>query len=376
LIAVVILTRTRELAEVCPRVLAPNTEYIACVVPTFKLGCKAALGLTIADSELTAPNALAPAWSLAPTPPANVDLPVYYQWAFRTGTGGDFKSLARALKVRDLPPGLGRRTIDIAQAGFGAKLPASTTVDLEAALEPLAAPEPEPAWTGGIAQSFQKALAPIVNEPDRNQASDPHADPLLAPPLYGRWQAGRGTVNPGGVAWLDQLNLDPRWRVAAALGTQVIQQHQDALMTSAWEQAAEVARANQRMRQLQLSLAAGESLHVRHFRTVGMSTEMLLRIAAPAFGRLRDARGRTLLAQQSDSALPIDATRSAMRSIGRQRGPLSRRVAAQGPTARAKARWHRSKPARLERHRPRPGSAPMPSIHASLAVRQQDWQAP
>jgi hypothetical protein len=93
------------------------------------------------------------------------------------------------------------------------------------------------------------------------------------------------------------------------------------------------------MRQLQLSLAAGESLHVRHFRTVGMSTEMLLRIAAPAFGRLRDARGRTLLAQQSDSALPIDATRSAMRRIGRQRGPLSRRVAAQGFARSPEQTW-------------------------------------
>src|SRR5262249_58654171 len=29
---------------VCPRVLAPNTDYIACVVPTFELGRKAALG--------------------------------------------------------------------------------------------------------------------------------------------------------------------------------------------------------------------------------------------------------------------------------------------------------------------------------------------
>src|SRR4029078_1967030 len=38
---------------VCPRLLAANTDYIACVVPTFDLGCKAGLGLPIADTELT-----------------------------------------------------------------------------------------------------------------------------------------------------------------------------------------------------------------------------------------------------------------------------------------------------------------------------------
>ena len=37
---------------VCPRLLTPNTDYIACVVPAFELGRKAGLGLTIADTEL------------------------------------------------------------------------------------------------------------------------------------------------------------------------------------------------------------------------------------------------------------------------------------------------------------------------------------
>jgi hypothetical protein len=89
-------------------------------------------------------------------------------------------------------------------------------------------------------------------------------EPLLAPPLYGRWHAGRALVTPGAANWFDELNLDPRWRSAAALGTSVIQQQQEALMASAWEQAAQIQQVNQRMRQLQVSMAVGESLHARH----------------------------------------------------------------------------------------------------------------
>src|SRR5262249_7877195 len=156
--------------------------------------------------------------------------------------------------------------------------------------------------------------------------ANPNADPLLAPPMYGRWHAATAQTTPTGTTWFDQLNLDPRWRVAAAFGTQVVQQHQEALMASAWEQAAALQTANQRMRQVQLSLAVGDVLHQRHFAP--LTDEMVLRIAAPAFGRLQHPRGRSMLANQTGTKLPPGANRSAMRRIGRQRGPLTRRVAA------------------------------------------------
>ena len=102
---------------VCPRILAPNTDYIACVVPTFELGRKAGLGLPIADTDLTAANALAPAWTLTATAPTQVQLPVYYSWEFRTGEGGDFASLARRLRIAS-PPGWASGPSSIGQPGF------------------------------------------------------------------------------------------------------------------------------------------------------------------------------------------------------------------------------------------------------------------
>jgi len=323
---------------VCPRLLAANTDYIACVVPTFELGRKAGLGKPIADTELTAANALAPAWTLTATAPLQVQLPVFYSWEFRTSSAGDFASLAQRLQIA-LPQGLGQRTIDISHPGFDVLggLPSSVTVLLEGALLPANGSAGPVRWSDAVAASFEQGLANVVNQPGLNQVLAPNADPLLAPPLYGRWHAARATVTPGAANWFDELNLDPRWRSAAAIGTRVIQEHQEALMASAWEQAAAIQPVNQRMRQLQLSMAVGESLHARHLSA--LTEEMMLRIASPVFSRIRvlspDPLGRTLTAIMLESSLPVPATQAAMRRLGRQRGPLTRRIAAQGHGGRS-----------------------------------------
>ena len=320
---------------ICPRVLEPDTDYIACVVPAFALGCAAGLGQAIADSVITAANALAPAWTTPPAP-GDVLLPVYYHWEFRAGAAGDFESLARKL-TSVVPQGLGKRKIDITSPGFAAGFPPGTTVtaDLEGALLPIVAGVLPPADPAPL--SFQNALAPIINAPSTTAAADPHADPLLAPPIYGRWHAGRGTVIPGATSWLDELNLDARWRAAAAFGTRIIQKNQEALMASAWDQAGDLQSVNQRVRQLQVSRAVNERLHAKHF--AALTDEMMLRVAAPAFGRLWQSAGKTLLADQESTFLPIAANRSAMRRIARQRGPLTRRIAAQGFTRSATNTW-------------------------------------
>jgi hypothetical protein len=328
----------------CPRILAPNTAYIGCVVPTFELGRKAGLGIAIADSDLVAATALAPAWSLSPAP-TQVALPVYSHWEFQTGAGGDFASLAARLRPLPAPAALGQRTIDISRPGFRlpASFPARTTLAMGGALRPVLAPgNPDPLtdWPDITASPFQTALAPIVNAPGTLAFSDPAADPLLAPPLYGRWYAARPTVTRGAADWFDQLNLDPRLRSVAALGTRVVQHYQEALMASAWQQAGEIQRANQRLRQLQMSLVVGASLQVRHFTK--LADEAMLRISAPVLSRigLSAAPGSaTMLARVRTTSIPVHALAPAMRRISRERGPLTRRIAAQGGTRFSRGTW-------------------------------------
>ena len=226
----------------CPRILQPNTDYLACVVPTFELGRKAGLGEEIKDAELTAADALKPAWSFTPNPPTSVRLPVYYHWRFRTGEGGDFESLVRLLRAVPAPDGLGKRPMDVSEPGFAlpATFPDDAQLSLEGALRALEKRDFEP-WPDGAQEPFQTELAKIINAPGEALIVDPDSDPLLAPPLYGQWHAARSTVTRATAPWFDELNLDPRHRSVAAFGTRVVQEHQEALMASAWEQAGDLA---------------------------------------------------------------------------------------------------------------------------------------
>ncbi len=174
--------------------------------------------------------------------------------------------------------------------------------------------------------AFETNLAALVNAP---AAAPAGSAPVLAPPIYGQWPAARKTVTPGATPWLDRFNLDPRWRIAAAFGTRVVQQNQEALMASAWDQVADAINANQRLRQMQMACQVGKVLHDRHFKT--FTDEKMMRIAGPGLARLGlQGGGVPMLAQQAGSPLPLGANRSAMRRIGRHRGPISRRTAGQG----------------------------------------------
>src|SRR5262245_59556639 len=314
----------------CPRLLAPETEYLACVVPAFDIGRRAGLGETVPDAEL---GRLAPSWLLDPAPP-EVRMPVYYHWSFRTGSGEDFESLARLLKAEPAPIGLGTRSIDISRPGFTlpADFPAGATLPVGGALQPTRlGAGPALDWPEGTRGAFQTALLPIVNAAGNVQTSSPGTDPLLAPPLYGRWHAARATASAGvDTVWFDLLNADPRHRVIAALGTRVVQEHQEALMASAWEQAVDLQRANQRLRQLQLGLAVNVSLHARHFSR--MSADALMRVSGPAIARVRpgadaNSTALTLLGDLTGTALPPSVMSAGMRRIVRPRGPMGRRFA-------------------------------------------------
>jgi hypothetical protein len=308
---------------ICPRLLEPDTDYIACLVPAFEAGRKAGLGLPVDSSE-----ALQPAWSSDPNTAGTVTLPLYDSWTFRTGDGGDFKSLAQLLHAEPAPQGLGQRPIDISHPGFAlpSTFPAGATLGLEGALRAMTAVDAPP-WPTGAQQPFQSALADIVNTP----ATLPSGDPLLAPPLYGRWHAARDAAKlTPPPTWFDELNLDPRYRALAAFGTLVVQEHQEALMASAWQQAGDLQAANRRMQQLQMSVTVGQSLQTRHLDR--MDTDALIRVTAPVMGRLRasvtagEVAPMTVVAQFANAPVPTQAMTPAVRKLTRPSGPLARRV--------------------------------------------------
>jgi hypothetical protein len=311
-----------------PRLLAPFTDYIACVVPAFEVGRLAGMG-EAADANGT----LTPAWKSGTGAPANVSLPVYYQWEFRTGAREDFESIVARLTPRDFSDTVGRRPMDLNSPGFIFPKANPPTVlppvMLEGALQPVNAPRA--VFPDAMTQSWQDKLQAVVSA--GNARSAEAADELvLGPPIYGKWFADRNEV--GTVAartWLDELNLDPRERVVAALGTKVIQEQQEELMADAWEQAGEIAKANQRLRQMQLSLAIANRLYGRHVQRME-SDDALWRFAAPAQSRMviSTQAGKppvTMRSMIAASSTPDAVISAPMRKLTRPGGIISRRAA-------------------------------------------------
>ena len=159
--------------------------------------------------------------------------------------------------------------------------------------------------------------------------------PAVVPPIYGRWHRARdGGVDPGSQSpankseWIDQLNLDPRHRMAAGLGSEVIRKQQEALMASAWDQLGQIDEANDVLRRAQ---AGREATTAVYRRLDAMRAEDFLQVTAPVHKRVRiesgSGPGKVTAAHvlKTETRIPAAALEPAFRHIARRRGPIRRR---------------------------------------------------
>ena len=298
---------------ISPRKLEAGKAYQACVVPTYRAGVNAALGLPVVDGDV------APAWDDHTRAPFS--LPVFYSFRFQTGPGGDFASLARRIEPPKTPLEAGTRPMDASQPGFGLGPWPNLVLGLEGALQALDKP-PTP-WPAGMqkvcADQLSQALNPAVVS----------SGPVLTPPVYGHAQTRLPLpAENAAPAWLRDLNVDPRTRAAAAAGTQVIQREQEALLASAWTQWGDIRKANGLLRQAQLARQVSASLSQRHLQTVA-GDGTLLQMTAPVHARVQMALGgvtATLRGHTTASRLPAPAVSSALRRLVRPRGPVGRQL--------------------------------------------------
>ena len=298
------------------RLLAEQTTYLACVVPTFEAGRRAGLG----DDPGTAEG---PAWTLADGM-GTVELPVYHHWRFATGPAGDFQSLALAIRGRPVEPGFGVRPVDLSTAGLGLSGTDDAQVFLSGAL--LALDSPVPHWSDpALAPVFADALRDVLNTPD----DAPAAEPLLAPPRYGSaYRSPAATLGATTDRWYEQLNTDPAARIAAALGALVVQQQQETLVAAAWDQSADLRPATRVVGLGALGFAVAASLHRRHVATLAPENGVF--VLAPLRARLMGAPAQTgaesFGVQWTKAQLPATALGAAVRRATRVRGPAVRGV--------------------------------------------------
>ncbi|MGW0884581.1 hypothetical protein [Streptomyces sp. NPDC002671] len=301
-------TRRSVSRLMAPRKLVPHTDYTACLVPAFEIGRRAGTGEDGGD--------LSPAW----TPGVETTLPVYFSWSFSTGEAGDFETLATRLRAARLSAKAGLRPLDVSNPGLLARRPGPLVQQAESALQSPDLPA-RAAWPVDAASAaWRRALATALG----TAQDDGNEDPSVLPPLYGGFHALRASVDADATGWVDSLNLDPRWRVAAGLGTRSVQDEQETLMASAWRQLADVQAANRFLDLARLARLVGTRLYDRHITP--LSADEMLHLASPL--RARAPSGDvTLEARIQDSSLPLAMASTAFRRLTRPLGPLSRRVA-------------------------------------------------
>lgn len=314
-----------------PRRLKPNTAYGAFVVPMFETGRLAGLG-----QDPAGVSAQQPAWTDAS---GSVELPIFFEWRFRTGENEDFESMVERLEPKIADAQLGIRGMDGEKPGWGLTegtdigqiVPADekqTVLGLEGALK---APTTKPRPVGvDPAKPFLQQLAAVLNKPEqrRNQPSTA-ALPVIAPPIYGEHHALRHTVSPTGTGWLDTLNVDPRNRVSAGFGVRVVREHQENYVARAWNQVQRILEANR------VILYAAYAMRVSETLYSNLAAKLSAGQAVTFFSSvLRKVRGSPTTLQHllNQSKLPPAAVSGAMRRLIRPRGGVGRRIAGAHPS--------------------------------------------
>lgn len=345
---------------ICPRQLEENTSYYAFLIPTYETGRLSGLNLPTTGVKAQAPSwDHSTNWTGQNSPPQGGTFPVYYEWYFRTGATGDFEYLIRQLQPQPLDDRVGSRLIDISSPGYGLFFtggPSGSTQGAEYMEGALRAPIPaDPEFPQTQTErTFHQKLADFVNlgadmldVPTANSmyyqapnyatypANDPNNagtllsdDPIVAPPLYGRWHALKKKINykpqNSQAYWIDEANHDPRYRLAASLGGDFVRKNQEHLMNEAWKQVGDVIEANRQALIAQLALQASQAMHKKSLEAQPVAK--LLSMTSSVQAKIKTGTSSTLKQDTIDSSMADGATSSAFRKISRPTGVMMKRM--------------------------------------------------
>lgn len=330
----------------CPRLLDADTSYDAFVIPAFETGRLAGLG----HDPTKAPSALASAWAPYANQQEPANFPYFYRWQFTTGDRGDFRYLVSLLKAQPVDPTVGARDFDSQDPG--SNLPGVNKPELKGILRlggALEVPDTDltPSekatrdayenWDQPYPDSFEESLAKFINLPDDYTAKTPDAanaassitpssagiaqpvvpdiahdpDPLITSPLSGRWHAltnrvlfnRDGSTAANSTNWVHRLNLDPRFRIPANYGVEVVEANGEEYMNYAWQQIGDVLQANQNIRRLHFATAASLRLYARHLIPAASDPARVLSLTAPVSSRILFS-GATVASLRASLAAP------------------------------------------------------------------------
>lgn len=263
------------------RLLEPDREYLAALVPTFR------------------PDGTA-AWNGSEP----VTVPAYDRWRFTTGTpAGSFRALATCLRPGDAPATTGSAAVTYP------RLDPVPTLRVRGALGPIA---PDDELGADIRDDLDRLRPPPADADGR---------PVIGLPTYGEpWRRDQ-EENPFTPRWQRTLNDDVRHRAVAGLGAQLGLALQEELVEELSAQLGDVGVAGQRLGDLAVGMAVGARLWRRRLPKDPWRRTWAL---GPALGRAVTAEGSLAdLACAPDRALPAGLFSTAARRILRTGSSLT-----------------------------------------------------
>ena len=312
------------------RHLKANTAYTAFVVPTFETGRLAGLGESADKIKLV--KAQEPSWTTALG--AKGELPVYFEWYFRSGESVDFEELVKALVPRPMDHRVGIRDMDCSRPGFVCadnpllEIPATSpaVIGLEGALRSpytVSTTFPDPL----APRDFQVELQKIVNI-TAAQPADLVQDPIITVPLYGSRHAKKFatdvvTLDIDSGTWVNDLNRDPRTRVPAGFGPRVVQKNQETYVRKAWEQVERILEANRKIRATVFNMLVATKYTQRTISV--LKAEPLLALSKPVLTKIMGSP-TTLYHQLRESRLPEAVVSGSFRRLVRPNGKLVKKL--------------------------------------------------
>ncbi len=324
---------------ISPRKLQKSTAYQAFLVPAFETGRLA--GLKEKTEGIAAQE---PSWRTNGTSNTTSEkrkntFPIYYHWEFASGELGDFESLVSVLKPVITKLESGSLPMDIQDPGFSLRNVANTkTLGVEGALKPpdfVSGDFPNGSGDQNFVEELKEILNLSTNLSDEDvivsmenpfNAAPVVDDPIITPPIYGYWHSLiKKLGEPGNQSWVEELNMDPRWRGVAGLGTQTIQKLQEKLMHRAWQQVGDIKEANQKIIETEMAKKISSSIFKKHLKNAGGSQFTML--TRSTHDRLLDpAHGKTINAVFKESKVPVVAKSATFRRIVRPGKKLNKQI--------------------------------------------------
>ena len=279
------------------------------------------------QDKIKAIDAQQPAWAAGG---AAAEMPVYFEWFFRTGENDDFESLVKALDPRTtgstrrhprhglLRPGFVRADDPLLEVpgtrpsviGLEGALKSPSTVSTVFPNPPATREFPDRAAEG---RESRRVSTPA----DFLAGSHHHRAAVRRARHAKKFARDVVELDIDSNSWVNDLNRDPRTRVPAGFGTRVMQKNQETYVREAWRQVQRILDLNRLICSTVFNMLVATKYTQKTFNTLKVAP--LLAVSRPVLSKVMGSQ-TTIYHQLRESRLPTAVVSGTFRRLVRPNG--------------------------------------------------------